>query len=578
VCSPTRAGLLTGRYQTRFGHEFNPGPPATAPKNFGLPLSETTLAELLRALGYSTGLVGKWHLGYLPDYHPQKRGFDEFFGFLAGAHSYIDPLADKNNPILRGTKEVEEKEYLTHAFTREAVSFIERHRKEPFFLMLTYNAVHAPMHVPPPDKLGKPKEQKRERLTAMLQAMDEGVGAVLSKLRELGLEEDTLIFFVSDNGGPTVQTTSRNNPLRGVKGQLWEGGVRVPFLIQWKGRIPAGKVFDDPVIALDILPTALAAAGGRPPEKNKLDGVNLLPHLTGKANGPPHEMLFWRFGNQWAIRKGNWKLAEVAGTLQLSDLKADIGESKDLSTTHPEVFKDLQAAYKKWDTEQAQPLWGPKGKALKKKAGKDEAADPATLLSVRGKLLFRDDLNEAPGKEWRVAKGKWEAAGGAVRVAELEDDMHAAVARHAMPFRDAIIQYDFKLDGGQATSLSVNTANGHLCRVLITAAGLTLKKDADRADKKAGVKGSVLETRKVAITPGAWHTVLIELRGNEMVASLDGKEVALAEHKALDVEKANFGLTVRGASVSFRNLRVWEALPNPFWPATRAKLMQSRAR
>ena len=232
VCSPTRAGLMTGRYQQRFGHEFNPGPADAAPPNFGLPLTETTLANRLKSLGYRTGMVGKWHLGYTAKYHPQKRGFDEYFGFLGGAHSYVDARADKSNPILRESQPIDEKEYLTLAFTREAVAFIDRHAKEPFFLYLTYNAVHNPLQAPQKylDRFKHLDDQKRQKLAAMLSCMDDGVGQLLAKLRELGIEENTLIVFVSDNGGPTPQTSSRNNPLRSFKGTVWEGGVRVPFI------------------------------------------------------------------------------------------------------------------------------------------------------------------------------------------------------------------------------------------------------------------------------------------------------------------------------------------------------------
>lgn len=373
VCSPTRAGLITGRYQQRFGHEFNPGPADNSPANFGLPLSETTLANRLKSLGYVTGMVGKWHLGYTAAYHPQKRGFDEFFGFLGGAHSYVDARTDKANPILQGTQPVDEKEYLTQAFTREAVAFLDRHAKEPFFLYLTYNAVHNPLQAPQKylDRFAHIQDQKRQKLAAMLSCMDDGVGEVLAKLRELGIEENTLIVFVSDNGGPTPQTSSRNNPLRGFKGTVWEGGVRVPFLIQWKGRLPAGKTFDHPVIALDIVPTAVAATGSLLAEIDKPDGVNLLPYLTGKVARPPHEKLFWRFGPQWSIRQGDWKLTKATGQdrPELHNLATDVGQTNDLAAKHPDIVKQLEAAYQKWDAELARPRWQ-KGAAKKEKKKK----------------------------------------------------------------------------------------------------------------------------------------------------------------------------------------------------------------
>jgi arylsulfatase A-like enzyme len=360
VCSPTRAGLMTGRYQQRFGHEFNPGPAELASANFGLPLTEVTLPARLKAAGYATGMVGKWHLGYQTAYQPQQRGFDEFFGFLGGAHSYVNARANGLNSIRRGNKPVNEQEYLTDAFGREAVAFIDRHQKEPFFLYLPFNAVHAPLQSARKyyDRFPDIQNPKRHTFAAMLSAMDDAVGAVLAKLRQVGLEENTLIFFFSDNGGPTAQTSSRNDPLRGHKGQVLEGGIRIPFLAQWKGHLPAGKVYVLPVISLDIHATAVAAAGIALPDTAKLDGVNLLPYLNGERSDPPHDQLFWRFGQQSAIRKGDWKLLKVgAERPQLFNLAEDIGEEFDRASQHADVVEALGGALRRWDARLAKPLW-----------------------------------------------------------------------------------------------------------------------------------------------------------------------------------------------------------------------------
>jgi len=366
VCSPTRAGLLTGRYQQRFGHEFNPGPPTKPQPNFGLPFTETTIAQRLKALGYVTGIFGKWHLGFEPKYQPQKWGFDEFFGFLGGAHHYLSTTEDPNNPILRSTKTIESIDYTTDAFAREAASFIERHHDKPFFLYLSFNAVHAPLESTQKylDRFGSIKDEKRRKFAAMNSAMDDAVGRVLTKLREKKLEENTLVFFVSDNGGPTKQTTSGNAPLRGFKGQVLEGGIRVPFMMQWKGRIPSGMTCADPVISLDVLPTALTAAGGRVNADMKLDGVDLMPFVTGKKKGAPHDRLFWRFGQQWAVRMGDWKL-ETNGSHApaLYMLDQDIGETTDLAATNPAKVSQLQKAYDAWNAQLAEPRWGRAGAA-----------------------------------------------------------------------------------------------------------------------------------------------------------------------------------------------------------------------
>jgi len=357
VCSPTRAGLMTGRYQQRFGHEFNPGPEDAADPNVGLPLDQATLAERLKALGYATGLFGKWHLGYRPEMQPPKRGFDEFYGFLSGAHSYLKVTDGTGNPILRGTEPVTELDYTTDAFAREAVAFIDRHKNGPFFVYLPFNAVHAPLEALEKyvARFTSIEDKNRHTFAAMVSAMDDGVGQVLNKLRELGLEEDTLIFFISDNGGPTLSTTSSNVPLRGYKGQVLEGGIRVPFIIQWKGHLPAGDVDDRPVISLDIHPTALAAAQAPSLDEN-LDGVNLLPFLVGDKEAAPHDGLFWRFGDQWAARKGNWKLlSQGDGAPKLYDLGNDLGEVTDLAGREPEKVKDLQAAYDAWNAKNVPP-------------------------------------------------------------------------------------------------------------------------------------------------------------------------------------------------------------------------------
>lgn len=362
VCSPTRAGLITGRYQQRFGHEFNTGPPPGSLREFvGLPLTETTLADLMKKAGYVTGAVGKWHLGMQPKYHPFKRGFDGFFGFQHGGHSYLKLAPDKYNPIQKGTEPVHEKEYLTDAFSREAVAFIERHRDEPFFLYLAYNAVHTPLQATEKylSRFANIENKKRQTYAAMLSAMDDGIGAILKTLREHGLEQDTLVFFFSDNGGPTANT-SRNDPLRGTKGTMYEGGIRVPFLMQWPRRVSGGKTYEKPVIALDVLPTAIAAAGGQLPADRPIDGVDLLPYVTGEKKAAPHDTLFWRSGDRYAVRSGNWKLVKPrAGGTELYDLSNDIGESKNLAEEKPAVVAQLNKALAEWEKDMVPPKWGP---------------------------------------------------------------------------------------------------------------------------------------------------------------------------------------------------------------------------
>ena len=397
LCSPTRAGLATGRYQQRFGHEFNPGPQDNASSTFGLPRSETMLAERLKSLGYATGMVGKWHLGFKPELMPPQRGFDFFFGFLGGAHAYLP--GQKGASIYRGNSPIVEKEYLTDAFAREAVAFIEQHKSEPFFLYLPFNAVHMPLQAPEKylSRFPDIKDPKRRTFAAMTAAMDDAVGRVMGKLDELKLTGETLVVFISDNGGPTPTTSSGNGPLRGYKGQMWEGGIRLPFMMQWPGRVPAGKVYDQPVISLDVHPTIVAATGVAVSPDWKLDGVNLLPFVTGAAGGRPHETLYWRMGEKHAIRDGDWKVTAEPGTpAGLFNLAQDAGEKTDLSSKNPERMKELVAKYDAWSAQMSEPNGERGGKNKKATAGGKKAT---ARLDARFKQLDKNGDGKLTAEE-----------------------------------------------------------------------------------------------------------------------------------------------------------------------------------
>lgn len=352
-CSPTRAGLLTGRYQTRFGHEFN----STANKA-GLSLEETTIADRLRALGYATCAIGKWHLGHAMQYRPTRRGFDEFYGTL-GNTPFFHPTNFVDSRQSEEVQKVNDPDfYTTDAYAERASDWISRQTEKPFFLYMPFNAQHAPLQAPAKylDRFPHIVDEKRRMFAAMLSAMDDAIGRVLEAIRKSGQEENTLIFFLTDNGGPTRSTTSSNGILRGFKATTWEGGVRVPFLVQWKGRIPAGKVEHRPVIQLDLLPTAIAAAGGEIDPAWKLDGVNLLPWLTADRPEEIHQTLYWRFGNQWAIRHGDLKLVVANGgslAPELYDIAADPAESTNLALVKPDQVAELKALWDRWNAEQA---------------------------------------------------------------------------------------------------------------------------------------------------------------------------------------------------------------------------------
>jgi arylsulfatase A-like enzyme len=364
-CSPCRAGLLTGRYPTRFGHEFNGGGPKGMTNNFGLSLNETTFANRMKTLGYATCAVGKWHLGSGPKYIATARGFDEFYGTVANTPFLNPPNFIDTRKSTDVTPVNDNTFYTTEAYATRAVDWISKQQGNPFFLYLPFNAQHAPLQAQEKhlNRFPEIKDEKRKIFAAMMSAMDDAVGAVLAQVKKMGQEDNTLIFFFSDNGGPTQQTTSKNFPLRGFKMTTLEGGTRVPFCMQWKGKIPAGTTFDHPIQNLDLLPTAVVAAGGTIDPEWKLDGVDLIPYVTGKNKNAPHEVLYWRFGEQWAIRKGDWKLCanriDGVKNVKLFNLKDDIGEAKDLSAEQPDKVKDLKDLWDKWSAEQAKPSWGP---------------------------------------------------------------------------------------------------------------------------------------------------------------------------------------------------------------------------
>ena len=369
-CSPSRAGLMTGRYPTRFGHEFN-----SVAAQAGLSLKETTIAERFHDLGYATCAVGKWHLGNKPEYQPTKRGFDEFFGTFANT-PFFHPTQFVDSRVSSEVKKIEDPDfYTTDKYAERAVDWLGKQKKDqPWLLYVPFNAQHAPLQAPEKylNRFKNITAEKRQIFAAMMSAMDDAVGKILGKVREMGEEEDTLVFFLSDNGGPTRQTTSNNLPLRGFKMTTWEGGTRVPFSFQWKGTIPAGKTYENPIIQLDILPTALAAAGVEADTAWKLDGVNLLPYLTGKNSELPHKTLYWRYGDQWAVRDGDWKLvAGNGGDLtngELYNLADDKAESKNLAADNADKVRELKTLYAAWNAEQAPPTF-PREKPRQQRKG-----------------------------------------------------------------------------------------------------------------------------------------------------------------------------------------------------------------
>lgn len=395
VCSPSRAGMMTGRYQQRFGWEFNP---AGRDQQFGMAEREKTLGDRMQGVGYRTGLVGKWHLGVQDQHNPIHRGFSEYFGVREGGTTYFhEPIADMENAgrpphprlnqIVRGTEPVVVREYLTDAFTREAVSFIER-ASTPFFLFVSHITPHTPLQATRAyTKRYRHIEDPASRIyAAMVASLDDSVGDITAALRTRELLDDTLFVFLSDNGcAGYIGNACSNAPLRGFKRYHHEGGVRVPFLMSWPDVIPKESVYTEPVSSLDLLDTFLAAAGH---EEASSDSTNLLPYVTGVARDRPHEALYWRSGSTTAIRKGPWKLVRFPISRRsvdeldeakritppeegwntnaphglatfLYNVTEDIAERNNLTDAYPDIVAELLSDLDRWRATLREPVYPP---------------------------------------------------------------------------------------------------------------------------------------------------------------------------------------------------------------------------
>ncbi len=356
VCAPSRAGLLTGKYQQRFGFEAN-GTGYGDSGDIGLSDDVITMADVFKRNDYKTIALGKWHLGGSVSDHPNNRGFDEFYGFIAGSRSYF-PIKNpsKENMLQHNGDRVRFDGYLTDVLGDQSVRFVEEHKDQAFFMYLAFNAVHTPMEAKKSD-LEKYKNHPRQYLAAMTWSLDENIGKLRHKLRELNLLDNTLIYFISDNGG-AHNNESSNGPLKGWKGNKFEGGQRVPFVLSWPARIKGKRQFDGLTSSLDIFTTSLAAAGIDKGDSLALDGVNLLPYLTGEKTGDPHQALYWRKLEESAARIGDFKLIHLKGYgSTMYNLSTDLGELNDLSSKDTLMFHRLTQGLSNWEAELSDPLW-----------------------------------------------------------------------------------------------------------------------------------------------------------------------------------------------------------------------------
>lgn len=382
-CGPSRAGLMTGRYPHKFGSQFNL-PTSNRSGGLGIPTSETYFSKVLQDSGYFTGAMGKWHLGEEKEYHPNSRGFDEFYGFLNGGHNYFPeqfkPAYERQvknglnhaifhylRPLEHNGKDVDEKEYITDGLSREAATFIEKaaqDTKQPFFLYLSYNAPHTPMEAKEEDMAMFPhiKNKKRKVYAGMVYALDRGVKRVVDTLKSTGQYENTLIVFMSDNGGKP-KTGASNAPLKGRKGDVYEGGHRSPMFMHWPAKLKGGQVFSHNVSALDIYPTFVGLAGATVPDTKKLDGKNIWSNVVAGTNPRKGEMLYsmrHRLGmSHTSALRDNFKIVRDTkkGDWKLYDLTTDIAETKDISKKHPNLVREMIAEMDVWSWSNTQPLW-----------------------------------------------------------------------------------------------------------------------------------------------------------------------------------------------------------------------------
>jgi len=366
VCAPSRAGLMTGRYQERFGFEHNlaPGFRTVNPEYLAVPKDEKMMPAYLKEAGYATAIIGKWHLGgsKIEWHHPLSRGFDYYFGRYGG-HGYFPKPGQTT--ILRGREPVKKIEvpYTTDWYTKEAIDFIDRTpADQPWFLYLAHDTPHTPLQAKKEDiaRFKHIKDKKRRIYAAMQYCLDQNVGKLVAHLKARKQFDNTLIVFLSDNGGPTTANASVNAPFNGQKALVLDGGVRVPYIFHWPGQIPGGKIYREPFISLDLLPTFLAAAGidRKKVEKKPLDGVDLLPFLQGKRpNQKPHETLYWRIIMRSAgIRDGDWKLIRMDDRPpMLFDLKNDVSEQRDVASRHPDEVRRLMKKLHDWECSAERP-------------------------------------------------------------------------------------------------------------------------------------------------------------------------------------------------------------------------------
>ncbi len=559
VCAPTRAGLMTGRYQQRMGFY------TAGPLGAGMPMSEKIFPQYFKTAGYVTAQFGKWHLGPTPEWSPARRGFDEVFGFLGrGAHDYFK-LNDPNDPIYRGTTPVQETGYLTDRLGEEAAAFITRSKSQPFLVYLAFNAVHAPLQAPA-DEIAKFNTGTAERntLLAMGKRMDDAIGLVVDTLKKQGVWENTLLFFISDNGGPLAQTAD-NTPLRGGKHQDYEGGIRVPFLVCWPGKLKPGET-QAVVSSLDILPTALAASSLPAPTEKLLDGINLLPILRGETPAPARNF-FWSSGSEegwWAVRSGDWKVVGEKARVSLFDLGKDVSEKNDLAAQMPGKVAELTKLHDAWLAEMPEPIQAGakrfgmtppadgKPKKPKSERKKKKDAPPLQTPAAAGvKGAVHESFATLPGKPWKAQRGQWAAKDGALW-ASLNAENKDAMLRGPAVFRSGTLSCELKLAADSHLMLRLRAADGEMLLRADVAPDLLVISDV------TGEKNRILKKVPLKSAADAWHKLTLKFDGIMLDGQFDDATFA-ATDAIFERDKAEVNFVLTAGAAGFRNFSLTPA-------------------
>ena len=580
TCGPSRASMMTGRTSSRFRMEDN--------NDLGVPSREILVPQILKRAGYTSGIIGKWHLGHEPEQMPLEKGFDEFYGFPGGNHHYF------SKPLISGTEEVTFEGYLTDVLADKAGEFIQRNQEGPFFLYAAFNAPHSPMmatqtylgrvvrHQPrfesAYEKIKKIKgrnalpnfimsdfrspdadpEVMRLTYCAMVAGLDDGVGKIMAAVDQAGIRESTLVVFLSDNGAALARPTDFggvNLPLRNGKGTIWDGGVRVVFGASWPGTIPAGGDYDGIVNATDLFTTTVELAGETVPDDRVIDGVNLIPYLTGEKKGNPHEHFFFRRHDRgsWSFRSGDFKwVSDRKANMQpggaLYKISDDESESTDVSAHYPEKKAEMMMLYEELTKGLPEPL---RGVAQEKKLLLPKSKQEEQLL------LLSDPFDNLNHPTRRAMRGNWKLADGGGLVCAHDEELfkkhndHGPILFYDLDHRDAVVTFSFKATDPQAVTFTTNADEGHVFRFVINPDRYNARAFPPDGAKKSLSAGN---GKLPGNTSGEWMKVSISYLSEQVVVRVGNEFEKTFRHPSYSRAKKNISISFHEGTFAIKNL------------------------